>query len=219
MFTQLKKIYEDPRVFPSLEDEVGDCSRYFVGKVLNAGSGTRDISHLVSGRLYNQDLGEGPTSPDHCTLDFIGPIHEIPVEDGFFDAVINNAVLEHVANPGEVMKEMHRVLAPGGILYLVIPFMQPEHCCPRDYQRYTLDGLEELVNVHGFEVVQSEGLHTVYQTLTWVCWEWLRHSNRLRERALRGILFPILWLLCKHGKRQCPALFSAIRVVARKLAT
>jgi SAM-dependent methyltransferase len=218
MFKTLKQIYTDPRVFPTIEEEIGDYVRYFKGKVLNAGAGNRDISHLVDGKLYNQDLENGPLSSDTRPLDFVGPIHKIPVEDGFFDVVINNAVMEHVSNPHEIMREMHRVLRSDGILYLVVPFMQPEHKCPTDYQRYTLDGLKQLAVDHDFEVLHADGVHTVYQTLTWICWDWLKDSKRLRERFIKWVLFPVLWFLGKHGKRQCSTLYSAHRVVARKVA-
>src|SRR3712207_8365273 len=41
------------------------------------------------------------------------------------------------SNPEEVMSEFRRVCRPGGLLYLCVPFMQPEHKDPGDFQRYT----------------------------------------------------------------------------------
>lgn len=41
----------------------------------------------------------------------------IPVEDNYFDHVYSIASLEHMANPLSVVREMVRVLKPGGVLY------------------------------------------------------------------------------------------------------
>jgi SAM-dependent methyltransferase len=46
----------------------------------------------------------------------IGNAEEIPYPDGSFDAAFEHTLLEHVANPGQVVREMFRVLKPGGII-------------------------------------------------------------------------------------------------------
>jgi SAM-dependent methyltransferase len=122
-------------IFPPIERELGPYRHLFTGRVLNAGAGSRDISHLVEGELFNQDIKAAPH------IHYESPLHEIPVEDDFFDAIICNAVLEHVENPERVLAEFGRVCKPSGVLYLCVPFMQPEHLDPTDYQRYTIDGL------------------------------------------------------------------------------
>ena len=45
----------------------------------------------------------------------------LPFPDGSFDLVILDNVLEHVDDRARTLEEIHRVLAPGGILYLVTP--------------------------------------------------------------------------------------------------
>jgi SAM-dependent methyltransferase len=44
-----------------------------------------------------------------------------PIEDGSFDHVIMQDVIEHVAEPMRVAGEMHRILRPGGRLQLRTP--------------------------------------------------------------------------------------------------
>ena len=70
--------------------------------------------------------------------------HDLPFADGSFDAVVCQAVLEHVLDPPRVVSEIHRVLAPGGLVYAEIPFMQQVHEGAYDLTRYTYVGLRRL---------------------------------------------------------------------------
>jgi len=198
-------------VWPSIQTELGDYKVYFKGNVLNAGSGGDDISELITGRIYNQDIVKWNEN-----VHFVSPLNKIPVEDGFFDAIICNAVLEHVENPVEIIRELSRVLKSGGYLYLCIPFMQPEHKAPADYQRYTIDGIQKLVTDQSFEVVTAEGVHTVYHTLGWIVQEWLQAKKTPIYILLRTTLFPLLRYKTKHSRTYVHSLASAYRVLAKK---
>jgi ubiquinone/menaquinone biosynthesis C-methylase UbiE len=182
-------------LFPSLADELGEYAAALEGEVLNAGAGDRDLRSLAPGRVHNQDIAEGLHSAD---IDIVSPLHRIPVEDGFFDAILCNAVLEHVANPEEVMAEFARVCKTGGVLYLCVPFMQPEH----------------LVERHGFEVQRGEGMHNVYVTLGWIAREWLTAGDGLRYRLARRLAFPWLARRARKSSRHVHSLASAYRVIA-----
>lgn len=48
-------------------------------------------------------------------------IHHIPLESNRFDMVMCNHVLEHVEDDRVVMKELFRVLAPGGLAIMQVP--------------------------------------------------------------------------------------------------
>ena len=52
-------------------------------------------------------------------------IHRMPFDDNMFDAVLCNHVLEHVADDILAMKEICRVLKPGGFAILQVPFFHP----------------------------------------------------------------------------------------------
>jgi len=53
--------------------------------------------------------------------------HAIPLQTGSVDAVIVQAVLEHVLAPMQVVTEIHRVLANDGLVYAETPLMQQVH--------------------------------------------------------------------------------------------
>lgn len=46
------------------------------------------------------------------------PAEDLPFDDGYFDIVISNFVLEHVPDWQGMLQEMLRVLRPGGVAYL-----------------------------------------------------------------------------------------------------
>ena len=207
--------FEVGDIFPSLEREMEGYTHLFRGTVLNAGAGHRDISHLVDGEVVNQDIETGLHNEN---IDVLSPLHDIPVQDGSYDVVICNAVLEHVENPNDVIAEFHRVLRPGGVLYLVVPFIQPEHLDPTDFQRYTSDGLQTLVRHHGFAVREASPVHSVYTTLGWIFVEWLRPFPGWRGWLLRWSILPWVRRKATRSTNQVHSLASAYRVVAERQA-
>jgi SAM-dependent methyltransferase len=70
--------------------------------------------------------------------------HDLPFADATFDAVVCQAVLEHVLDPPRVVAEIHRVLRPDGLVYAEIPFMQQVHEGAHDLTRYTYVGQRRL---------------------------------------------------------------------------
>jgi SAM-dependent methyltransferase len=52
-------------------------------------------------------------------------IHQIPFGENHFDVVLCNHVLEHVKDDIQAMKEIYRVLKPGGLAILQVPFFSP----------------------------------------------------------------------------------------------
>jgi SAM-dependent methyltransferase len=124
--------------------------------------------------------------------------HSLPFRDSLFQRVECDAVLEHVRSPEAVMREIRRVLAPGGYAHVVTPFCHPFHEYPKDYRRFTIDGLRELAA--DLEVVAS-GWRTgptatllvftieyVKLLFPWRAWRMLAHG------VLGWVLFPLRYL-------------------------
>jgi SAM-dependent methyltransferase len=78
----------------------------------------------------------------------------MPFEDRSFDTIISSDVLEHLWNPVEVMKDLARVLRPGGKVILNTPFNYWVHEAPHDYFRWTRFAIEGLATRAGLQVVE-----------------------------------------------------------------
>ncbi len=206
-------------VWPPIDHEIDDLKQRGLlhGVVLNAGCGWRDLSHLIDGTLVNQDLRYADEK--RTNVDIFSPLHEIPRPEGTFDCILCLAVLEHVANPVEVMAELFRVVKPGGVVIASVPFLQPEHKVPTDFQRYTKDGLTLLFVNTGFSVEEVRPLFSVYHTLHWIVYEWLKLRRNLFYKLLRLLLLPPLVLAARRSTLVSDKVASAFRVVARKPAT
>lgn len=79
--------------------------------------------------------------------DIVGDIHDLPFEDNSVEALICIAVLEHVEEPQKAVKEMYRVLKPGGYCYIYVPFLfyyHPMKGYYGDFYRFTIDGIKYL---------------------------------------------------------------------------
>ena len=74
--------------------------------------------------------------------DLEGSAEALPVEDGSFDIVLCTQVLEHVEDPEQAVRELHRVASPGGRVLASTHGVQVYHPSPTDYWRWTHAGLE-----------------------------------------------------------------------------
>ncbi|MFO0765105.1 MAG: methyltransferase domain-containing protein [Patescibacteria group bacterium] len=118
------------------------------GRVLDVGGGSRfqkgmkQYETLFANTRYETMDVSADYSPD-----IVGDIHAIPLEEASVDAIICRSVLEHVQDPGLAMKEMYRILKPGGVLFLQVPSTYPYHArkgfgAYPDYWRFFGDTLE-----------------------------------------------------------------------------
>ena len=111
-------------------------------RVLDAGAGECQYRALFSHTKYEtQDFGgykgstEGLLAEEwkYGKIDYLCDITSIPVEDARFDVVLCTEVLEHVVDPVGTLKELTRVLRPGGKLLLSAPLGSGLHQQPHHY--------------------------------------------------------------------------------------
>ena len=103
--------------------------------------------------------------PDY-NPDIIGDIHDLPFEDNSEDAIVCIAVLEHVEEPQKAVREMYRVLKPGGYCYIYAPFLYYYHPMKgyyNDFYRFTKDGLEYMTR--DFSTVEMQNIRGALATV------------------------------------------------------
>jgi predicted SAM-dependent methyltransferase len=95
----------------------------------------------VRGEKYGPDWESVDLYDTSPLVDHNWDLQNLPVDDGTYDAIVCNAILEHVREAELAIYEMHRVLKPGGQIWVEIPFLQAFHAHPHDYWRVTLPGM------------------------------------------------------------------------------
>lgn len=103
------------------------------GEILDLGTGTARIpialcqadprAHVLATDLSAPMLALARRNVAEARLDrrircFQGDAKHLAQDDGAFEAVISNSIVHHIPRPGPVVREMVRLLAPGGTLFV-----------------------------------------------------------------------------------------------------
>jgi SAM-dependent methyltransferase len=76
-------------------------------------------------------------------VDIVADAHDLSmIEAGSADCIVAVGMLLHCRYPDRVISEFHRVLRPGGIVYVGAPFVSPHPGMPPVYYFYSMEGLE-----------------------------------------------------------------------------
>lgn len=116
--------------------------------VVDLGAGGRRISDNVICVDMSRELHP----------DLISDGHVLALRSDSVDCVICTGVLEHVRWPQKTVAEIHRVLKPGGLVHIEVPFLVVYHPDPIDCWRWTHQGLSFFMQDQGFEEIRS-GTH------------------------------------------------------------
>ena len=132
------------------------------GRVLDVGCGDRPYDSLFT----EADELVGFDVPTNERADLHGTIDSIPVDDASFDVALCLQVLEHVPDPAAAIRELHRVVRPGGRVLLTTHGVYPFHPNPDDLWRWTHQGLDLLfrTNAEWTFVTVSPGAGTAATT-------------------------------------------------------
>lgn len=135
-------------------------------RVLDAGAGEARHGRYFSGQQYCAvDLGVGDRTWDYSRLHVRADLASLPFAPGCFDAAIHIVTLEHVREPGCVLREIARTLAPGGSLMVIAPHEWEVHQAPHDYYRYTRYGLAYLLSRAEFADIQIQPVGGYFRLL------------------------------------------------------
>lgn len=135
----------------------------------------------------------------------VGDIQDLPLPDDSEESIVCLAILEHVENPFKSFAELHRVLKPGGALFLYVPFLYYYHAergYYRDYWRFTRDSLELLAKP--FTTVEIQNVRGPLETL-------VRLSPLGRGRLFQSLAFLLDRAFGKLDSRQTSGYYVFLR--------
>lgn len=204
-------------------------------RLLDAGAGELKNKEFCGHLDYvSQDLcqyegkGDGAALQtgqwDTTQIDLVSDITAIPAPDASFDAVLCTEVLEHVPDPLAALRELVRLVKPGGSIILTAPFCSLTHFAPYHYasglSRYWYE--KHLLEL-GFimvEVTPNGGwLDYVAQEVWRLPWIGRAYSNRVLGWLGLLLALPLLGIMriMKSADRGSSELLTfGWNVVARK---
>lgn len=134
--------------------------------------GIKKYSNHLGGRLLDFGCGSKPykslfTVEEYIGLDYENEGHphkneqidvfydgsNIPFDDNTFDSILCSEVFEHISDLPQVIRELSRVLKPGGKMLITCPFVWPEHERPYDFARYTQYSLRKDLEKEGIQIM------------------------------------------------------------------
>ncbi|WOE75786.1 ArsR/SmtB family transcription factor [Alterisphingorhabdus coralli] len=102
-----------------------------LGDLLDVGTGTGRMVELLASRVDHATAVDNspdmlrlaraklePLGPDRVDL-LLGDFYSLPVDEARFDSVIMHQALHYADNPGEVIAQIGRALAPGGTVAII----------------------------------------------------------------------------------------------------
>ncbi|WP_333504442.1 TylF/MycF/NovP-related O-methyltransferase [Nitratidesulfovibrio sp. 1201_IL3209] len=197
----------DPRLEPGFMDiylvrtailnRLDQAILSFSGTLLDVGCGQMPYrEHILSRkpavtRYVGLDFATGKYA-DRRQPDLTWDGTVIPLPDASVDCAMTTEVLEHCPEPLAVLREIRRVLVPGGSLFFTTPFLWPIHDAPHDHHRLTPFAMQRLLVEAGFEEVRVEAMGGWNAALAQMIGLWLRRAPMPDEtrRQLTSDLFP-----------------------------
>lgn len=163
----------DGVLHPSPDEREMGMRSLLIGR-LQAAAYQYAIEHYARGRLVDVGCGKVPLYgvyrsrvTDIVCIDWPNSQHGaehvdiqtdlnagIPLPDGTADTALVTDVLEHLRDPFLFWREIARVLAPGGVAIVGVPFLYWLHEQPHDYFRYTRHRLEAFCNDANLDVLE-----------------------------------------------------------------
>ena len=162
---------------------------------------------------FRESLGAAAPADARLAL-VVGDALRLPFAANTFDAVICSEVLEHLPDYRAALKEIFRVLEPGGRLCASVPRAWCERLCwwlSREYHRvpgghlriFNARRLSAEIEAEGFAAYRRHGAHALHSPYWWLqCLFW---KTRERNGLVRQYHRLLVWDMMRQ-----PALTRAI---------
>jgi SAM-dependent methyltransferase len=161
------------------------------GTLLDIGCGYMPYRQLVLAppSEVRDYLGMDTAGNEYQKPDITWDGRHIPLPSLSVDCAMATEILEHCPEPEWVLRETLRVLRPGGLLFLTVPFLWPLHSIPDDQYRFTPFALERHLRGAGFINVELHAHGGWDASLAQMIGLWVRRRPmRRRTRAVLSLI-------------------------------
>ena len=129
-----------------------------------------------------------------------GSAYSLPFQNNSLDLIVCSEVLEHLHQYNDAVKEIHRVLKPGGKFYASVPASWPEKICwalSKDYQNqpgghlriFNQSKLVSEISDAGFKFLSSDRFHSIHAPYWWIrCLFWNTQDSNIIVKLYKKIL-------------------------------
>jgi SAM-dependent methyltransferase len=175
VFALLFKISFRYRLIPFCEEfgtgRGGSITRHYVDRFVQKNKKEVRGRVLDFGNRNYQKLFDPASIQSYDVMDLsrtgestiVGDIQDCPsIPNESFDTIICTQVLEHVFSSQKALDQIYRILAPGGVLLLAVPFYGFLHGAPEDYWRFSPSALRQLMARYEYKVSHFEVFGNVY---------------------------------------------------------
>lgn len=135
-----------------IEPSVREASSFARGRMLDIGCGTRRYEWIFKDAVHQYIGLDWPQLESRALPDVMGDAMMTPFADASFDVVLATELMEHLPSPEAFLREVARLLKPGGAVIMSVPFLEPLHEEPRDFYRFTPHSLRLLLGQQGFSI-------------------------------------------------------------------
>lgn len=160
------------------------------GRLLDFGCGSKPYKKIFENA--NEYIGVDVENEGHNheteDIDFYYDGMTLPFKAAEFDSILCSEVLEHVPDIDLTLRELNRVLVPGGKILITVPFVWPEHELPYDFRRYTVNGLSLILEKYGFKIQEVVTSGSFFETITQMWMMYLHNGLYTKNRYLNILI-------------------------------
>jgi SAM-dependent methyltransferase len=171
----------------------------FHGDIVDIGCGDGRVRHSLPRDAEYLGLDYYKTAVEWYDTrpDIFGDAASLPLPDESVDGVIMLHVLEHLEAADAALDEVARIMRPGALGVIEVPFIYPIHDAPRDFRRWTQYGLPVVIRERGLRIDAANARGRAIETaallfnlaISRLSIDWIR------RRSGWLVVAPLLWLL------------------------